>query len=273
MTELRQKIPRVISFVANKGGVGKTRMAILTANCLGAAGKRVLVLDLDFNNSATLYYLIDGQEETVGDKNTAAALSREENDIFDYALATVHPGVWYVASSRYLADLRGINEKRLGRMMPRLAGKIDVVIIDSQPDYNNLTLNAINAGDLIVTPVLKDVDSFNAALFLAQKISLETEKSENWYININGYNKTFENAKGGKQKEYIEIYRKNFPRITPCEAWYPWSAAMNEVKDYKRPLSRAAISGAAYSPELYRAVVRLSEFCVGSELIVAGEVF
>jgi cellulose biosynthesis protein BcsQ len=47
---------RVITVSANKGGVGKTRMVILAANCLGAAGKRVLVMDMDFNNSASFYY-------------------------------------------------------------------------------------------------------------------------------------------------------------------------------------------------------------------------
>ncbi|MDR2028298.1 MAG: ParA family protein, partial [Treponema sp.] len=53
------KKPTVIAFISIKGGVGKSRGAILTANCLGAAGKRVLIIDMDHNNSTTYYYLAD----------------------------------------------------------------------------------------------------------------------------------------------------------------------------------------------------------------------
>jgi hypothetical protein len=58
MEQTESLVPLVTAFSANKGGAGKTRQAILTANCLGAAGKKVLVIDMDFNNSATFYYLM-----------------------------------------------------------------------------------------------------------------------------------------------------------------------------------------------------------------------
>jgi chromosome partitioning protein len=183
---MQNKLPKVITFSANKGGVGKTRTALLTANCLGSAGRRVLVIDLDFNNSATYYYLDEDLFREAAAKNIADALSRETNDLGNYALPTLREGVDLIASSRFLADLRAINEKRLVRMLPTLAGKYDMVIIDCQPTYDNLTLNALHASDIVITPVLKDLDSFNAARFLQQKIASETDKSSRWYITING---------------------------------------------------------------------------------------
>jgi chromosome partitioning protein len=255
-------IPIVAAFSANKGGVGKTRQALLTANCLGAAGKRVLVIDMDFNNSATFYYLPPDQTEAAREKNIADALAKESNLLSDYILPTGHKGVDLIASSRYLADLRSINEKRLNRMIPALAGKYDLVVIDCQPDYNNLTLNAINASNLIITPVLKDLDSYNAAAFLGQKIALDTDKQENWYITINGYNRHYEEAVGGKQKEYIDVYRGEFLRLTDPGTWFPWTADMNEIKDRKKKLSDTPLRGEVCNPELYNAVVRLSAFIV-----------
>jgi chromosome partitioning protein len=255
-------IPIVTAFSANKGGVGKTRQALLTANCLGAAGKRVLVIDMDFNNSATFYYLPPDQSGAARDKNIADALARESNQLPDYILPTNHQGVDLLASSRYLADLRSINEKRLSRMIPALAGKYDLVIIDCQPDYNNLTLNALNASRLIITPVLKDLDSFNAAAFLGQKIALDTDKQDSLYITINGYNRHYEEAIGGKQKEYIDVYRNEFLRITDPDAWFPWTADMNEIKDRKKKLSDTPLRGEVCNPELYHAVIRLSEFLI-----------
>jgi chromosome partitioning protein len=254
--------PRVTTFSANKGGVGKTRQAILTANCLGAAGKRILVIDMDFNNSATFYYLPDDKATAAGEKNIADALAKESNLLSDYILPTNHQGVDLLASSRYLADLRSINEKRLSRMIPALGGMYDLVIIDCQPDYNNLTLNALNASSLIITPVLKDLDSFNAAAFLGQKIALDTNKQDCWYITINGYNRHYEEASGGKQKEYIDVYRHQFLRMTDPAAWFPWAADMNEIKDRKKKLSDTPLRGEVCNPELYHAVIRLSEFLI-----------
>jgi chromosome partitioning protein len=264
MEQSDSAMPLVAAFSANKGGVGKTRQALLTANCLGAAGKRVLIIDMDFNNSATFYYLPDEQAGAAVEKNIAVALARETNCLLDYAISTGHEGVDLIASSRYLADLRSINEKRLSRMLPALAGRYDLVVVDCQPDYNNLTLNAINAANLIITPVLKDLDSYNAAAFLGQKIALDTDKQDCWHITINGYNRYYEEASGGKQKEYIDVYRNEFPRITDPATWFPWTADMNEIKDRKKKLSATALRGAARNPELYNAVVSLSEFLLQS---------
>jgi chromosome partitioning protein len=263
----------VIALSANKGGVGKTRMAILIANCLGAAGKRVLVMDMDFNNSASFYYLSPDQTDIARTKNIADGLSRETNNLADYALATDHPGVHLLASSRYLADLRSINEKRLSRMTGNFSGIYDAILIDCQPDYNNLTLNALNAADLIITPVLKDLDSYNAACFLGQKIALDTDKHDAWYITVNGYNSQYGTASGGKQKEYLDIYKNEFERITSPAAWFPWTVDMNEIKDRKKSLSCQPIRGAVQNPELYHAVVKLSEFCLLNELADKPAVF
>jgi chromosome partitioning protein len=263
----------VIVFVNNKGGVGKTRHAILTANCLAAAGYLVLVIDMDFNNSSTYFYLNDEIIFKSKSKNIKAALSDEENDLRDFALPTIREGVEVIASSRDLSDLRSISEKRLKNMTHTLNGRYDFVIIDSQPSYDNLTLNAINAGDVIITPVLKDFDSFNAAAFLRRKLEVETDKLSDWYVTINGYNKRYEEASGGRQKEYIEEFQKAFP-MTPKETWYPWTADMNELKDLRKKLSRKGEAGTARNPGLYEAVVNLSEcFIDDGEKLVCEAAF
>jgi chromosome partitioning protein len=206
-------------------------------------------------------------------KNVKAALSDGGNNLCDFALGTIRGGVEIIASSRELSDLRGVNEKRLKNMAHTLDGLYDFVIIDSQPSYDNLTLNAINAGDVIITPVLKDFDSFNAAAFLRRKLEVETDKFSDWYVTINGYNRRYEEASGGRQKEYIEEFQKAFP-MTPRETWYPWTADMNELKDLRKKLSREPEAGAVCNPALYDAVVNLTEcFLDGDEKLVCEGAF
>jgi chromosome partitioning protein len=263
--------PAVIALSQNKGGVGKTRYAILLGNCLGAAGKRVLAIDMDFNNSATFYYLSDldpEAEREIINKNIADALAKEENRLDDFSILTSHKGVSLIASSRGLADLRSVNEKRLMRMLPTLNGLYDFVIIDCAPNYDNLVLNALNASDAIITPVLKDMDSFNAAAFLQKKIGIETDKAGAWFISINGFDRQYEGAKSGKQRDYVEMYRTHFAgHITPAETWLPWAADMNEIKDRRKPLSRAPVKGAVCNPALYQAVTALAgQFLDGGPL-------
>jgi chromosome partitioning protein len=268
--------PLVITIAANKGGVGKTRYVILLANLLGASGKRVLVIDMDFNNSATFYYLSDldpGMDREIINKNIADALSREENRLNDYAIMTSHKGVSLIASSRTLADLRSINEKRLMRMMATLNGLYDFVIIDCAPNYDNLVLNAINASDVIITPVLKDMDSFNAAVFLQKKISIETDKAGLWFVTVNGYDRHHEQAKGGKQRDYVEMYQSHFRgHIMPRETWFPWAADMNDIKDKQKVLSNVPVKGAVCNPALYGAVKALAALLVDEDDTAWAEV-
>ena len=47
----------VISFTSIKGGTGKTHIAILLAKALAAAGKKVLLIDSDLNNSLSSFCL------------------------------------------------------------------------------------------------------------------------------------------------------------------------------------------------------------------------
>jgi chromosome partitioning protein len=252
----------VAALGANKGGVGKTRYALLLANCLGAGGKRVLIIVMDFLNSSTFYYLSDlgpEAEREIINKNIADAMAKEENSLDDFSVLTSHKGVSLIASSRGLVDLRSVNEKRLMRMIPALAGLYDFIIIDCAPNYDNIVLNAINAADIILTPVLKDMDSFNAAAFLQKKIGVETDKGNAWFVCANGFDKQYEDAKSGKQRDYVQMYQDHFRgHITPPETWFPWTADMNGIKDRRKPLSKIPVKGAVRNPGLYTAVVSLA---------------
>ena len=48
----------VITISSIKGGVGKSSTVILLVNNLAARGYKVLVIDMDLNNTVTIYYTI-----------------------------------------------------------------------------------------------------------------------------------------------------------------------------------------------------------------------
>ena len=46
----------VESFTSIKGGTGKTNIVILLANSLATAGKKVVLIDTDLNNSLSFHF-------------------------------------------------------------------------------------------------------------------------------------------------------------------------------------------------------------------------
>ena len=50
-------MPRKISFLNYKGGVGKTSLIVNTAACLARLGKRVLLCDFDTQSNASIWLM------------------------------------------------------------------------------------------------------------------------------------------------------------------------------------------------------------------------
>jgi chromosome partitioning protein len=257
----------IVSFVSSKGGTGKTSDTIMLARALAAAGKSVIVGDSDLNNSLTLNFLDDEMIAKTKKLNIAAALSDEKNNLCDFAVPTTIPGIDIIASTPYLADLRTMNEKRLKRMISALYGKYDVFIIDCPPTYDNIVLNAVNASDYTITPVLKDLFSYNAVSFLASVLPRDIDNFTNWFVLINGYDKRFMESKSGRQNDYLELYRKDGFPLTPVETWLPWTSMIRLVVDYHRKLSRTrGVANSVYNPDLYNAVANLAGCFFDEEL-------
>ena len=130
---------KTITFSSIKGGTGKSSLCILTANHAAAAGYRVLVADLDLQNSATSYYL--DAPEPAEEKNIAAALSAGK--IARNIIPSNYMGIDLLASSFGLMKLRALPEKTLARMLAAEPLPYDFLFIDTprkvnNPDYQKL---------------------------------------------------------------------------------------------------------------------------------------
>jgi len=265
----------VVSFVSIKGGVGRTNIVICLAKCLAAAGKRVLLIDSDLNNSLSFHFIQDEAiSEQTKKQNIASALSDDKNNLCDFVVPTGTAGIGLIASTPYLADLRTLSEKRLKRMIPALYGKYDILIIDCPPTYDNIVLNAVNAADYTITPVLKDLFSYNAAVFLSGVLPRDVSDFKNWFVMINGYDKRLEEARSGRQYDFLELYQNKgvFP-LTPVETWFPWTTMIHLIVDYHKDLSCSKNKpGVVYNPDLYKAVVSLAG-CFFDDVLHIPEVF
>ena len=221
-----------------------------------------MVIDTDLNNSVSSYYLNEQTKEQIGTKNIAVALSNATNNLQDYVLPTVRENLFLIPSSLYLVDLRGLSERRFKTLLPSLENNYDFVIVDTQPTYDNLVLNAYYAADFIITPIQLSLFDYNTAAFLEAKLKLETDKYPNWYITVNGYNQRYQSATGGNQKEYLELFKERFANFTPEASWFPWTPKVRTIIDRKMVLKGSEsniVQNCIESPELLSSILSLAD--------------
>lgn len=200
---------KTISFSSIKGGTGKSSLCILTANYAASAGYRVLVADLDIQNSVSSYYL-DSPDEA--DRKNVAAVFHTEH-IFENIIPSNYPCIDLLASSLDLVKFRAIGERTLKRILEASALSYDFIFIDTPPTYDNIVLNALHASDLIITPVAFSQFDYKGALFYEAQIRRETDKLSAWRILFNFHRPARTENPDTLRNQYDALFRGSFSEI------------------------------------------------------------
>ncbi len=147
----------VISFVNQKGGVGKTTSAINTATMLSVAKHRVLLIDLDPQGSSTSGVGVLKSKA----KNTSYEVLVGAVDIRDAIIETAFPNLSLIASNVSLAaaDYELTTEPEREFFLKKQLKKLeendlfDYIIIDCPPSIGLITINALSASNSIIIPL------------------------------------------------------------------------------------------------------------------------
>jgi chromosome partitioning protein len=151
---------KIVAFVNQKGGVGKTATALGIASSIRSRGGRVLVIDLDPQANATSGLGASAEGFTSGD-----VLASGKPGVAAQAITSTSWGdeVACIPANIALAERehetgRPAHEFRLRTSLEGVDG-YDLALIDCQPSVGELVTNALVAADYALIVTEADIDS------------------------------------------------------------------------------------------------------------------
>lgn len=170
---------RTIAVMNQKGGCGKTTVAINLSSALGRLGHRVLLVDMDPQAHASVGLGIASEElevtsyELMMDPSVRArdAIVRHNDGLDVIPASTGLSGV-----EQELADRDG-RERRLADKLSCLdEGAFDFVVIDCPPSVGLLTFNALIASNEVLIPVDASFFSLHGLVKLRETLEVIEEE-------------------------------------------------------------------------------------------------
>ncbi len=251
----------IIALVNQKGGVGKTTSTVNIATYLAAAGKFVLLVDLDPQGNASSGLGINPREQrkTLYDAIIGGYSPAE------HIVQTKQKGLSLLPAT---PDLAGANidlvhmknrEYRLRDVLTQVRTQFDYILIDSPPSLGLLTINGLVASDKIIIPVQAEYYALEGLSQLLETIEL-VRINLSPQLTIMGALITMYDRRNRLARQVVREMRAHFPGYV-FENVIPRSVRLAEAPGFGKSIMAfdAFSKGARAYKAVAKEVMRLAE--------------
>lgn len=206
----------IIAIANQKGGAGKTTSAMNIGVILRQKGFKVLLIDLDPQNSLSTTYLkheYNPEQATISEL-MSAVINRETIDTKKYICYNEANEIDYIPSDIRLSAIERqlvvtrYAETVLMKAFSKVKFDYDFTIIDCPPALSLLLYNALCAADYVLVPVLSQIMALDSVPMLLDTIN-EVKDNANENLDVIGYITTAYNETK-MSKEVENALKENF---------------------------------------------------------------
>lgn len=227
---------KIVAFVNQKGGVGKTTSTINVARYLAEAGKKVLLVDLDPQGNASSGLGIHARNV---EKNLyhAMILGLPAQEII---LDTGVPLLSLIPAAQDLAgaEIEMVHvenrEFRLYYSLRAVRPHFDYILIDSPPSLGLLTVNGLVASDSVIIPVQTEYYALEGLSQLLGTIELVREHLQP-NLTVEGALLTLFDRRNRLARQVVDEVRKHFPGPV-FESVIPRSVRLAEAPSFGKSI-------------------------------------
>jgi len=233
---------KIIAFVNQKGGVGKTTSSINLAASLGLLGKKTLLIDLDPQGNSTtgvginkgeikagLYDLLTDKAEL---KNVV--IKTEFKNLYTIPASINLAGVDMELMERAHIDPNFVTQAQLKNKIVDAKQYFDYIILDCPPSLGLLTTNALAAADSVIIPVQCEFFALEGIMQLLNSIMLARKKL-NPSLKIEGVLLTMLDGRTNLGLEVADEIKSYFKETT-YETIIPRLVKLSEAPSHGKPI-------------------------------------
>ena len=233
---------KIIAFVNQKGGVGKTTSSINLAASLGLLGKKTLLIDLDPQGNTTTGIGINKGEI----KSSVYELLTDKAELKDVILRTDYDNLYVIPSIVLLAGVElelmdrmrhqqgFVPQRQLKKHLDRVAKLFDYIIIDCPPSLGLITNNALTAANSVIIPVQCEFFALEGIMQLLNSIVL-AQKKLNPNLQIEGVLLTMLDSRTNLGLEVVEDIKSYFKEKV-YDTIIPRLVKLSEAPSHGKPI-------------------------------------